>query len=404
MSEYFLGGLRTSEKIEIKQEGMKKLRLYEYQGKEMFKEMQIPVPDGKITKSAQEAREIAVSLGFPVVIKAQVLRGGRGKAGLIKNANNAQEAENLAAQILAQLAEEEVLLIETAIQADREAYIGITVDDIKGVPVIVISSEGGIHIEETAEKDKNKIISAFIDPVKGLYQHQALTLAKKAGFQSEIAVKVAQIACNLYRTFEKFDCDTAEINPVMINSKTKELIAGDSKVNIDEYAFGRQPKIAAYRKERKNENDSGIFFVDLGGNIGIVSGGASGTMMLCDSIKVMGGEPGNFLDGTGGNSSKSVAAKSKVVLAEVSSNARYKVLLFNFNLSASSLKEIVDGVVMAVTEMPVKVPVVASIRATGAALNKMSLTQAKTILQEHGIVLSLTLEDAIKTAIELSKR
>lgn len=379
------------------------MRLYEYQGKELFEEFKIPIPKSQIAKSVAEVKKAVADIGYPAVIKAQVLSGGRGKAGLVKTVKDEKEVEDIAEHIFANIAEHEKILIEEAVQGDQEGYIGITVDDLKGVPIMVLSACGGVDVEAAAHNGENKVIRTFIDPEKGVYAYEILNMAKEAGYKSEIAAKMANLAEKLYGLFVAYDCDTAEINPVIVNSETKQVMACDAKVIIDEYSFGRQPKIAAYRKER-NLNDTGIFFVDLGGNIGIISGGASGTMMLCDSIKVMGGEPANFLDGTGGNSAKSVAEKSKVVLHEASVNPRYKVLLFNFNLSASSLKEIVTGVCMAVDEIPVKIPVVASIRATGAALNEMSLEEARDILKEKGIILSPSLEEAIKEAIALSKK
>ena len=379
------------------------MRLYEYQGKELFEEFKIPIPKSQIAKSADEVGKASLNIGYPAVIKAQVLSGGRGKAGLVKMVSNEKEATEVAQYIFSKMASNEKILVEEAVEGDQEGYIGITVDDLKGVPIMVLSACGGVDVEAIAHNGEGKIVRKYIDPEKGIYAHEILNMAKDAGYESEVAAKVANLGEKLYKLFVEYDCDTAEINPIMINSVTKQILACDAKVIIDEYSFYRQPTIAAYRKER-NLNDTGIFFVDLGGNIGIISGGASGTMMLCDSIKVMGGEPANFLDGTGGNSAKSVAEKSKIVLHEAAINPRYKVLLFNFNLSASSLKEIITGVCMAVEEIPTQIPVVASIRATGAALNEMSLEEARNILRDKNIILSPTLEDAIKKAIELSKQ
>lgn len=375
------------------------MRLYEYEGKALFNNIGIRIPRGAIAKTAAEAEKVALALGCTVIIKAQVLRGGRGKAGLVRFAANPKEAANIAGEILEKIDAGEKLLVEESFTADQEGYIGITVDDVKGVPVVVISSRGGINVEDSAHESMS---SMYIDPQTGIYQHQLLTLAKKSGYAGGLAVKIAKLAYELYQVFTRFDCDTAEINPVLINTKTAEVMAGDAKVIVDEYSFGRQPMLTAYRKER-NLNETGLFFVDLGGSIGIISGGASGTMMICDSIKAMGGEPANFLDSEGGSTVSAVVERSRFVFDVARNNPRYKVILLNAGLSASPLKGVVEGMCQVIKENPPPVPIVASIRATGAALNEMGLEEGRSILREHGVDVKASLKEAIESAIELAK-
>ncbi len=378
------------------------MRLYEYEGKSLFEAVGMPLPKRVVISTPAEVSQAIETVGLPVVVKAQVLHGGRGKAGLVKVASTAEEAERLSAEILSKIQPGEKLMLEAAFKADAEAYMGITVNDIIGRPVMVVSASGGIHVEEAAASGSGKMISFVIDPVKGLARYELLAAVKEAGFSGKIAVKLTDVGMKLYKVFVQFDCDTAEINPVMINTAEEKLIAGDAKVITDEYAYFRQPEISAMHDARKL-GDSKICFVDLGGDIAIVSGGASGTMMLCDSIKVMGGEPGNFLDGTGGNSPESVCAKSLVVLEKAVGNPRFSCLLFNFNLTASSLASIVQGVCMAVDRNKPDLPIVASIRASGAALSQMSLEEAKAVLATKGINLAPTLQDAIRKVVEISK-
>jgi len=379
------------------------VRLYEFEGKELFKEMNIPVLENAVVNTVDEAVQAAASLGYPVVVKAQVLRGGRGKAGLVKLAADPAELKKIAGDILAKIAATECLMLEKAFSSNQEAYIGITVDDLQGRPIIVLSGSGGVDVEAAAKSGQSNMVWQLIDPVKGLYQHQVLGLAKKAGFSGAMAVKVAELGVKLYKTFQQFDCDVAEINPVMINTETQELIAGDAKVIIDDYALSRQPVVKKFKRE-KSLTDSGIFFVDLGGSIGLVSGGASVTMMVCDSIKVMGGEPGNFLDSVGGSTVESIAEKARVVIQEANRNPRYKVILLNYGIAALSLKTVVDGICLALSDTPSRVPIVASIRATSASLLAMSLAEAKEILQSKGVDFRPTLLDAIENVITISKR
>ncbi len=376
------------------------MRLYEYEGKELFKNMGIPVPRSALCQTAVEVKEAASSLGYPVVVKAQVLRGGRGKAGLVKKVANPGEAANTASDMLGKIGDGEKLLVEEAFEADQEGYIGITVDDIKGLPVLVISSRGGINVEEGAAAS---MASMYAEPGQEVYQHQLLTLAKQAGYSGVLAVKIAKLAYDLYQVFVRSDCDTAEINPVLINSGSGDVVAGDAKVIADEYSFSRQPLLAAYRKERKL-NETGLFFVELGGSIGIISGGASGTMMICDSIKAMGGEPANFLDSEGGSTMAAVVERSRLVFEKAKNDTRYKVILLNSGLSATPLKGVVDGMCKVMEDFPPPVPVVASIRATGAALNGMGLEEGRSILRGRGIDVKTSLKEAIESAIEIASR
>lgn len=380
-----------------------KLRLYEFEGKELFKNMNIPVLENAVIYKAEEAEEKAALLGYPLAVKAQVLRGGRGKAGLVKLAANPEELKNTVAEIFPKIAAHECIMLEKAFKADQEGYIGITVDDLLGKPIMVLSSSGGIDVESAAKSGGNSIVTSIIEPDKGIYQHQVLGLAKKVGYKGKVAVGIADLGFKLYKTFVQYDCDIAEINPIMINSQTQEVVAGDAKIVIDDYALKRQPVTKSFKRE-KSLADSGIFFVDLGGSIGMVSGGASVTMMICDTIKVMGGEPGNFLDSVGGSTVESIAAKARVVIEEANKNPRFKVIMLNYGIAALSLKTVVEGITLAVKSTPSRVPIVASIRATSASLIAMSLEEAKEALKEIGVDFRPTLLDAIQTVIAISKK
>lgn len=378
------------------------MRFYEYEGKQLFKEAGIEVPVGGIASNVEEAKEVANRIEYPVVIKAQVQRGGRGKAGLIKIAENEAELETYAKDILSRIGEREVLLLEKKTVGTTEGYVGITLDDLKGVPVVIMTRQGGIYIEETAANDKDAMVSMHVDVLRGFKYHDAIKLAKKAGFTGKILTKIAEIAVKLYRLYVQYDASTMEINPVLIDDNTNAVVAGDSKVIIEDYALYRQPKVQAMQDGRKEEK-RGFDFIDLGGNIGIVSIGASNTMMVCDSIKVMGGEPANFMDTTGGQGSSIYYEMCKHVVENANQNERIKVILLNITLTASPVKSAVEGFKQALEEVPSRVPVVSCIRASGAATITMSLEEGKEILSKLNAEVIDRLGDAVKRVIEIAK-
>lgn len=378
------------------------MRLYEYEGKQLFKEAGIEVPFGGIASNVEEAKKVATDIGYPVVIKAQVQRGGRGKAGLIKIAENEEELESYAEDILSRIGQREVILLEKKTIGTTEGYVGITLDDLKGVPVVIMTRQGGIYIEETAASDKDTMVSMRVDVLRGFKYHDAIKLGKKAGFTDKVLTSIAEIAVKLYELYVLYDANTMEINPLLIDDNSNAVVAGDSKVIIEDYALYRQPKIKALQDER-NEEKRGFDFLDLGGNIGIVSIGASNTMMVCDSIKVMGGKPANFMDTTGGQGSSIYYEMCKYVVENANNDDRIKVILLNITLTASPVKSAVDGFEQALQEVPSRVPVISCIRASGAATITMSLKEGKEILSKLNVEVIDRLDNAVKRVIEIAK-
>lgn len=378
------------------------MRFYEYEGKQLFKEAGIDIPAGKAAKNVEEAVEAAKEIGYPVAVKAQVLMGGRGKAGLIKLADNEADLVKYTADILSRIGENEVVYIEKKTEATMEGYIGFTLDDLKGQPVAIMTRQGGIHIEETAAKDKDAMVSMHIDVLRGFPYHDAVELAKKAGFTGKVLTKVAEIAVKMYKLYVDNDASILEINPVLIDERTDAVVAGDSKVIVEDYALYRQPKAEALKESRK-EVKRGFDYIDLGGNIGIISIGASNTMMVCDSIKVMGGEPANFMDTTGGQGSTVYYDMCKFIVENAINDSRIKVILINITLTASPVKAAVEGFKKALDETASRVPVVACIRASGAATLAMSLEDGKNILRQANVEVIDKLQDAVKRVIEIAK-
>lgn len=379
------------------------MRLYEYEGKELYKSLNIPVPPSGLASTGEEARRISNELGYPVVIKAQVLQGGRGKAGLVLLADNENEAKDKATQILSKINPNEMVLIEKKVDANMESYMGITIDDVSGHPVLVMNIRGGINIEKYAEDDE--IVSEIIDPIKGLQYYQVMNTAIKAGYQGSLLPKITELAYKMYQVFKKYEADTVEINPVLINTDTDEIWAGDAKVIGDDYTLFRQPKLTEFKNKRKTDNldDSKFVYVDLGGNIGVISSGASNTMMLVDTIKYLGGEPGNFMDIIGSGSIDAMTELYTALLKKYEANPKIKATIINFTFVAQPIKNFVMAIVAALKAVQPKKRVISCIRASGAAVIALSLEDANKLLVEAGAECFISLEEAIQEAVKISK-
>lgn len=378
------------------------MRLYEYEGKELFKEFDIPVPKAEIVSTVDEALKASANIGFPVVVKAQVQMGGRGKAGLIKKVENEEKLILASKDIKSRIGADEEMLIEEAVEAIDEGYIGITVDDILGVPVLVISKKGGVDVEKIAKTEPELIAREYIDPKKGLYYHQILKAINRAGYKGSIVKELADFTEKLYQVFVENEADTVEINPVMFLDNNK-LIAGDSKVILDDYVIFRKKNLQKYKQKRMNnpENNTRAIYVPLDGDIGIISIGASNTMMVIDSIKFLGGKPANFADLASGVDYESLYELASLILRE--SENKCKVILINITLAGASLKVVISGYTDAIKAVGLNIPMVANIRASGAARLEMEVDEAVAELKKVGVNYCDTLEEAIDTVIKMSK-
>jgi succinyl-CoA synthetase beta subunit len=277
--------------------------LYEYEGKRILSQAGISVPGSTLLKSLDEVQEGVEELGSPVVLKAQVLRGGRRKAGLIQTARNASEATSKAEAIFQSQQGDgriETVLMEQRIEGIQEVYLGVTIDRLAKRPILVVCGEGGIDTEEVSAKSPEKIFSLHVRPLQGLRLYEAVDLAKKMGIRGKMISTIADILVKLYRVFEAYDAELAEINPLMITPDDK-VYALDSKVIINEDALYRHPDIdERYRSLKPLEKEAklmGLTYVDLQpGNVAVISSGAGYTMMVLDLIRSFGGEPANFMD------------------------------------------------------------------------------------------------------------
>lgn len=376
------------------------MKLHEYQSKQIFAKYGIPIPKGRVAATADEAKQIAKELGGLVVIKSQVLVGGRGKAGGIRLAKSAEEAGELARQILAMeikgLPVRKVLVDEAA-NINTEIYLGITNDRGARKPVMMASAAGGVEIEEVARVTPEKIIKVHIDPLLGLRDYQARDIAAGMDLPRENWRSFGQIARNLWRVYQDSDATLAEINPLVITGDN-QLVALDGKMLIDDNAMYRQQALGEMRDldvEAPSEIEArryGLTFIKLDGNIGCMVNGAGLAMTTMDIIKLFGGEPANFLDIGGGASSDRVAAALRIILAD----ANVKAVLFNIFGGITRCDEVARGILAALDEINTTVPMVVRLVGTNSEEGRSILADAKMITAE-------TLADAAKKAVAVAK-
>jgi succinyl-CoA synthetase beta subunit len=376
------------------------MKLHEYQSKLIFTKYGIPIPMGRVAATANEAKQIAAELGGRVVIKSQVLVGGRGKAGGIRLAKSPQEAEELAAQILSMeikgLPVRKVLVDEAA-AIETEIYLGITNDRAARKPVMMASSAGGVDIEEVARTEPEKIIKIHIDPLLGLRDYQARDLAAGTDLPRDQWRAFGQIARSLWQVYQEKDATLAEINPLVITAENR-LLAVDGKIVLDDNALFRHPDLAEMRDqevEAQAEIEArkyGLSYIKLDGQIGCMVNGAGLAMATMDIIKMFGGEPANFLDIGGGAGADKVAAAFRIILAD----PNVKAILINIFGGITRGDEVARGIVSALREVKTHVPMVVRLVGTNAEEGRQILADASMITAE-------TLVDAAQKTVAAAK-
>jgi succinyl-CoA synthetase beta subunit len=376
------------------------MKLHEYQSKQIFAKYGIPIPKGRVAATASEAKHVAEELGGRVVVKSQVLVGGRGKAGGIRLAKNPQEAEEIAQQILRMeikgLPVRKVLVDEAA-SIEKEIYLGITNDRTARKPVMMASSAGGVEIEEVARQTPEKIIRTHIDPLLGLRDYQARDLAAGIDLPREHWAQFGQIASGLWKAYTSCDATLAEINPLVITSDNR-MIALDGKMVIDDNALFRHPDLAEMRdldveapaeiEARKN----GLSFIKLDGSIGCMVNGAGLAMTTMDLIKLFGGEPANFLDIGGGAGADKVAAAFRIIL----SDPNVKAVLINIFGGITRCDEVARGILTAMDEVKPQVPMITRLVGTNAE-------EGRRLLADANMITAQTLADAARKAVAVAQ-
>jgi succinyl-CoA synthetase beta subunit len=356
------------------------MKLHEYQSKKIFEANGVPIPRGRIANSASEVKEIAEELGGRVVVKSQVLVGGRGKAGGIRLAKTPEEAKDLATIILGMEIKGlpvRKVLVDEAVGIQHEIYLAVVDDRASRSPLIIASEAGGIDIEEVAQQTPEKIIKITIDPLLGLQDFQARDIALGIDLPRPLWKSFIQILRGLYNAYQSKDASLAEINPLVITEDDK-LLALDAKMVIDDNALFRHVDLIEFRDldvEDPAETEArkyGLSFIKLDGEIGCMVNGAGLAMATMDIIKQYGGSPANFLDIGGGAGASKVSAALRIIL----SDPKVKVILINIFGGITRCDEVAKGILAAFDEIKVKIPVVVRLVGTNAEEGRVLLADA----------------------------
>jgi succinyl-CoA synthetase beta subunit len=355
--------------------------LYEYQGKQLFARFGIPVSEGKLATTPEEARAAAEAVGGQVVVKAQVLVGGRGKAGGIQLADSPEEAEARARDILGMDIRGHVvraIWIEKASDIAREYYLSVTFDRGEKKPLFIFTTQGGVDIEEVAERDPDALARLHIDPLVGFQPFQARWLVFTAGLEDPDEQKqVLAIVGRLYEAFVSSDAVLCEINPLIV-TPDGEVKSLDSKFTVDDNALYRHPDIAEMRDPEAGDpqerlaREKGVTYVKLDGEIGILGNGAGLVMSTLDVIDQVGGSPANFCDLGGGGGAEGVVDALEVISAD----AQVKAILFNIFGGITRGDEVARGILEALDRMIIDLPIVVRLDGTNAAEGRAMLAEA----------------------------
>ena len=379
------------------------MKIHEYQAKSVLARFGVPVPRGEVTTVAADAGAIAKRLGGSVcVVKAQIHAGGRGKGGGVTLAKSPEEAEQLAKQILGmtlithQTGPEGKkvgrLLIEEGLQIERELYLSLLIDRASGCPVIIASAAGGMDIEEVAAKEPEKILREAVNPGVGVQPFQARKLAFGIGLDGAAAGKLAKVLASLYKAFIETDASMVEINPLIL-TKGGDLIALDAKVSFDDNALFRHPDLKELRDESEEDpleveaSRFSLNYIRLDGTIGCMVNGAGLAMATMDIIKLAGGEPANFLDVGGGANAEQIKNAFKILM----SDSNVKAVLINIFGGILRCDVLAQGVIAAVKELGVPVPIVIRMEGT-------NVDEGKRLLRESG--LNFTTADSMGEAAD----
>jgi succinyl-CoA synthetase beta subunit len=375
------------------------MNIHEYQAKDILRDYGLPVPPGEVATSPEDARALAKKYGGPVMVKAQVHVGGRGKAGGVKFAKDADEAHDHARRILGMdikgLTVEKVL-VTPAEDIGTEAYVGVIVDRGSKAPVFMVSREGGVDIEEVAERDPDAIRRMAVDPRYGLLPFQAYWLATSLYDDVKQQRAAARLMLQLYDAFIDSGASLAEINP-LITTPAGEVKAIDAKMNIDDNELFRRKGIEAMRDtsaeplSEVKARHADLTYIKLDGNIGAVVNGAGLAMATMDLIKFYGGDPANFLDIGGSSSPEKVIAALDII----TSDPAVKVILFNIFGGITRCDDVANGIVTALRQMSFELPLV--IRLTGT-----NEQEGVRILEEAGITASTSMDDVVQRAVAVA--
>ncbi len=376
--------------------------LFEYQGKQYFARYGIPVSPGGVAVTVAEAVEVAESLGYPVVVKAQVQVGGRGKAGGIKLAANVEQARAYAEAILGMDIRGHVvrrLWVEHASDIAKEYYASFTLDRGAKAHLAMVSARGGVEIEQVAEEDPGAIARLHVDPYEGFSEGQARQLVEQAGIDDEAKDGAQAVLLSLYRCFVEGDADLVEVNPLILTTDGR-VHALDAKVTLDDNAAFRHPEWAEFAgtadldERERHAHKLGLQYVGLEGFVGIIANGAGLAMSTCDVVNQVGGRPANFLD-IGGGASAEVMANA---LEVINSDANVRSIFVNIFGGITRGEEVANGIVTALGRVDIKVPMVIRLDGTNAEQGREILRTVESDM----VITSPSMMGAARLAVELS--
>jgi len=378
------------------------MKLYEYQAKQIFKEHGIKIPRGSLAESLGEVRRVAEELGGKVVLKAQVLVGGRGKAGGVKKAESVQSAVEIAEKMFGSSLKGEIvrkIYVEELIEIKEEWYLSIALDRVEKCFSIIFSTAGGIDIEEIAEKFPDKIAKVRVDPRWGLWDYQIREVLSKAKVKGELQREMSRIIRALYEILTSYEAELVEINPLVLTPNG--LIAADAKLSIDENALFRHKELEAFRdysgigEVERRALEAGLNYVKLDGDVGVVANGAGMAMATMDLIYLEGGRPANFLD-IGGGAGAEIVKKAFEIL---SSDRNVKVVFMNIFGGITRCDEVALGIVRAFKELNLKIPLIIRLSGTneeeGRRIIERELSGKVEVVR--------TMEEGAKRAVEVAK-
>ncbi len=370
------------------------MKIHEYQARELFVKEGIPVPIGSICKTPEDVRKAAESIGKPVVVKAQILVAGRGKAGGVKLASTPDEAYSIASKMIGSKIKDitvtSVLVVE-AERPDKELYLGFTLDRSKRRVTLIASSSGGVDLEELAKTSPEKIFRREIDPIIGLHDFEARETAEAIGLAGRSANEFSRICKKVFQIFERVDADLAESNPLAMRSDGS-LVALDARITLDDNALYRHPEYKQIDEElstlEREAQEAGLAFVQLDGDIGIIGNGAGLVMATLDVVAHYKGRPANFLDMGGGSSAESVYQAVKLCLKQ----NNLKAVFLNILGGITKCDDVANGLVRALNESKVKVPF--TVRMVGT-----NEEEGRKILSANGISYLDSMETAAQAVV-----
>jgi len=375
------------------------MKLHEYMAKQIFAEYGVPTPKGVVISSIDEFEAKKVDITYPIAIKSQVLVGGRGKAGGIKFADNEATAKNIISELLGSelkgIPIRQLLLEKKADLANaQELYVGFTINREARVVTCIMSSKGGVDIEQVARESPEDIAKLNIDPDLGMQQYHCRKLAKQIGLSGKSMLKVADVAVKLYRVFKALDAELAEVNPLILTPEGN-VLAVDSKLNIDNNALFRHPEFSAERETteeytdlEKEAREAGLSYVDLEGDIGIIGCGAGLVMASLDILKQFDGEPANFLDVGGGANAENMAKALNIVMKKPG----VRSIFVNIFGGITRCDEIAKGIVEIAPNIPISVRMMGTNQDEGIK-----------ILRDNSYKVFDTMEDSAENAVKLAK-